>query len=106
MGGFSGENGEKDSAYGLGIGLTKGWIFGEDFRTGKFLGQGDSTSIGVLPISGGVFNPRDKESNWTGVELGGGGGFTMGSVSTDTKNIGDRIQLPPILQTVCRINGY
>ena|GEM_PF-6480580 len=107
MGGFSGENGEKDSAYGLGIGGSRGIIFGNDFRTSKFLGKGDSFSLGVLPISGGYFNPRDKKSNWTGVELGGGGGFTMGSVSTDTKRLFnlDRIQLPPSLKTACRMMG-
>ena len=106
MGRFSRENGEKDSAYGIGISLSRGWIFGKDFRTGKFLGKGDSSSFGGFPISGGIFNPREKELNWTGVEVGGGGGFTMGSVSIDTKGLGGRIQLPPILQIVCRINGY
>ncbi len=105
MGGFSGENGEKDSAYGLGFGGSRGIIFGDNFRTDKFLGKGDSFSLGVLPLSGGYFNPRDK--TWTGVELGGGGGFTMGSVSTDTKRPFDlpRIQLPPNLISACRMMG-
>jgi hypothetical protein len=106
MGGFSGdENGEKDSAYGLGIGGSRGIIFGKDFTTDKFLGKGDSFSVGVLPLSGGYFNPRDKKSNWTGVEYGGGFGFTMGSVSTDTKFIGERVPLSPNLTSTCRMMG-
>ncbi len=107
MGGISSKSGEQNSAYGLGFSLSRGIIFGDDFRTSKFLGEGEAFSVGTfpIPISAGYFEPRDKRLNYKGIELGGGPGWSIGHVSTYTHDKGGRIELPPNLVPICHMMG-
>ncbi len=91
------------SAYGGGISLNRGLIYGDNFTTDKFLGKGYNASLAVLPVSWGVFWPYDESLDYTGYEYGMGPGFSMGTVATDTTGIGNPIQLPKEVLQLCRV---
>jgi hypothetical protein len=89
-------------AFGLGITASGGYIFGDGFKTNKFLGKGYSSSLGVGPVSAGKFEPLDK--SYKGYEFGPSIGvpFSMGTVATDTIGIGDPFKVDV---QACRLVG-
>jgi hypothetical protein len=110
MGGYLSGQAEKDlpsSAYGIGVTVSRGLIYGEGFNTDKFLGKGYTEFLGVGPVSGGKFVPHDQHLNYTGYDYGwgvAGGPVSQGSVATDTKP-GLLLQLPKELIPVCQMVG-
>jgi hypothetical protein len=105
-GGFSSKTGG-DSLYGLGMGATRGIIWGKEFNTSKFLGKGYTDSFGALPVTFGLFGPQDQIFNYKGFEYGPGSGFSLGEVFTDTKRLFNlpEIPLPPYLIPGCQALG-
>jgi hypothetical protein len=109
MGGYLSGAAERDnptSAYGIGLTVSRGYIFGDDFTTSDFLGEGYSSSLGVGPASGGYFEPYDKKLNYKGYDVGigvAGAPVSMGTVATNTNPIGNRIQLPEETIPLCRL---
>jgi RHS repeat-associated protein len=110
MGGYLSGPAEKDrpsNAYGLGISASYGVIIGKDFKTGKFLGEGYSTSYPTgTPFSVGHSEPYDKNLNYDVYSLSFGGGFSMGTVSTHTEDIGNPIQIPSQFVPMCQRVGF
>lgn len=111
MGGYLSGAAEREyptDANGIGITVNRGVIFGKEFTTPAFLGKGYSSSLGVGPASIGRFEPYDKTVDFMGYEYGIspiGGPVSMGTVATDTYNIGNPIQLPQELIPVCNMMG-
>ncbi len=111
MGGYLSGSAEREyptDAYGIGITVNRGVIFGKEFTTPAFLGKGYSSSLGVGPASIGRFEPFDKTVDFMGYEYGIspiGGPISMGTVATDTYNIGNPIQLSQELIPVCNMMG-
>jgi hypothetical protein len=111
MGGYlSGDaEGEYPSdAFGIGLTVSRGLIYGDGFVTDKFLGQGYADSLGVGPASIGKFEPYNKNLNYQGYDLGigvAGGPVSMGTVATNTEDIGARIQLPQEAIRACQMMG-
>lgn len=111
MGGYLSGPAEQDypsDAYGIGATVSRGLIYGDAFTTDKFLGEGYAESLGVGPASLGKFEPYDKNSNYQGYDYGigvAGGPVSMGTVATNTKAFGSRIQLPVEAIRGCQMLG-
>jgi len=110
MGGYTSGPAESDnptSAFGLGITVNRGVIVGRGFTTEKFMGKGYSTNFPTgTPLSGGYVTPYDRSLDYEAYELSVGGGFSMGSVATDTYKINKNpFDIPDQLIPVCQMMG-
>jgi hypothetical protein len=89
MGGYVSGPAEREnpsSAYGGGISVNRGLIFGDNFTTDKLMGRGYSAFLSpATPISGGFFVPYDSTLNYTGHEYGD---TWFWCVATNTTGIG------------------
>jgi len=100
MGGYLSGEAEKDypsDAFGIGITVSRGFIYGDGFTTNKFIGKGWAETLGAGPGAVGKFEPIEKNYQGYDVGLGYGGPVSMGTVATETVGIWKRFTLPKFL---------
>ncbi len=109
MGSYLSGPAERDrpsNAFGIGPSASYGVIFGKDFKTEQFLGEGYSTSIPTgTPFSVGYSEPYNKNTPYKLYSLSIGDGLSMGTVATNTVPIGKSIPIPSQYIPICKRAG-